>query len=105
MDVTLLNSIAGIALSLAFSYIPGLSDWFGKLKGDYKRLIMLGMLLVVSGSMYGLSCANWWPTLTCNKEGIKKLIEVFILAAVANQTAFALSPQKETPTFYSQDIG
>lgn len=35
-----LAAVAGVVLSLAFSYVPGLSGWFDGLRGEYKRLIM-----------------------------------------------------------------
>ena len=37
---------AGILLSLAFNYIPGLNDWYQALEGTYKRLIMLLALVL-----------------------------------------------------------
>jgi hypothetical protein len=40
---------AGLLLSLGFSYVPGLSEWFAALAPTYKRLLMLaGLLLVTS---------------------------------------------------------
>ena len=53
-----LASIAGIALSLVFSYVPGASDWYAGLNPIPKRLVMAGSLLVVSVAVFGLSCAS-----------------------------------------------
>ncbi len=41
-------AIAGVVLSLLFSYIPGLRVWFAGLVAEKKQLIMLGLLVVVS---------------------------------------------------------
>ena len=41
-----LAAVAGVVLSLAFSYVPGLRDWYEALAGEFKRLIMAGVLLV-----------------------------------------------------------
>ena len=39
----LIVSIAGVVLSLLFSYIPGLRTWFAALVTETKQLIMLGV--------------------------------------------------------------
>ena len=93
MTATVLASIAGVVLSLAFNYIPGLNTKFAALSTEVKRLIMLGILVLVAAGAYGLSCAGWWPTVTCDEAGIKALLEALFFAAVANQTAYSLSPQ------------
>jgi len=52
MSAQLLSAVAGVLLSLLFSYIPGASDWFAALDGTRKRLVMLGALvLVAAGSL------------------------------------------------------
>ena len=53
-----LSALAGVALSLAFSYFPGLREWFAGLDGVRKRLFMAAMLLAISGSVFALSCAT-----------------------------------------------
>jgi hypothetical protein len=90
----LLAAIAGVVLSLAFSYIPGLNVKFAALNDTWKRLIMLFLLLVVAGVIYGLGCADIiQPGLTCDKAGLTQLVWMFVLAAMANQTTFKLTPQ------------
>ena len=90
-----LAMIAGVILSLAFSYIPKLSDWFQTLEPTMKRLIMAGLLLVVAAGTYVLSCV--WVVIAavaCDRGGVMGLVMVFIAALVANQAAFAISPRK-----------
>lgn len=89
----LLAAIAGILLSLAFSYIPGVNAKFTLLEGIYKRLIMLGLTLVAAGGIFGLSCAGLMDGVTCDQAGAWGLLGLFIQAAIANQTAYALSPE------------
>lgn len=38
MNADFLSMIAGVLLSLLFSYMPGASDWYGALDGVHKRL-------------------------------------------------------------------
>jgi hypothetical protein len=93
MTSELLASISGIVLSLLFSYVPGLSGKFAKLETGVKRLIMAGLILVVSGAAFGLSCGNIFPSVECSKEGALGLVKIVILTLVANQSIFAISPE------------
>lgn len=93
MSSELLAAIAGVVLSLAFSYIPGLSTKFAKLQSSTKRLIMAGLLLLTGAAAFGLSCAGVFATVTCDKAGILGLVSHFIAALIANQSAYTLSPE------------
>lgn len=101
MTADLISSVAGIVLSLLFSYLPGLSAWYGGLVGDKKRLIMLGMLALVAGGMYALDCGGLLVKITpdvagmCSAaDGWVDVLRAFVAAMIANQASFALSPQK-----------
>lgn len=101
MTSDLLVSISGVVLSLLFSYLPGLSVWYGELSGDRKRLIMLGMLALVASGMYALDCGGLLVKLApdvagmCSSaDGWVQVVRAFVVAMIANQSAFALSPQK-----------
>jgi len=97
MSTESLALISGAVLSLLFSYIPGLNVKFAELGSEVKRLIMAVLLLVVAGSIYGLSCAGWGASfgiaVTCDQVGALNLIQVFVLALIANQSAYAITPQ------------
>ena len=93
MTSELLASIAGIVLSLLFSYLPGLSGKFAKLDGGKKRMIMAGLILAVAGGAFGLSCAHIFPSVACSQEGALGLVKMFIMALIANQSAYMLSPE------------
>lgn len=94
MDAAALAVIAGVLLSLAFSYIPGLNKWFEGIAGNAKRLIMLGLLAVVALAVYGIACLGWWDVgVVCDQAGAIALGEQFILAMIANQSAYLISPK------------
>ena len=99
MSAEFLSSIAGVVLSLLFSYVPGLKVRFGALDGDYKRLIMLGLLALVGAGAFGLSCAglaaDFGINVTCDQAGAIGLLKVFGVAAIANQATYQLSPGRE----------
>ena len=100
MSAEELSTFAGIILSLICSYFPGVEDKYKTLDGIYKRLVMLLLLLITTASIFALSCwpltAEYMPV-TCDQEGIKKLVPAFIGALIANQATFLISPRKRPP--------
>ena len=97
----LIPSAAGILLSLLFSYIPGLSDWYATLDKTRKQLVMLAALLSVTGGTFGLVCAKLIvvAVLACTTQGAVEVIRVFIIARIANQTTYRLTPQRQFKLF------
>lgn len=100
MSAAELSSIAGVILSLAMSYIPGLSDWYNKFDSTKKSGIMAVLLLVVTLSVFGLACGKVLASvaITCDKAGALSLIQAYIAALIASQATFVLSPRKSDPT-------
>ena len=99
----LIVSIAGIVLSLLFSYIPGLRTWYAALVVETKQLIMLGLLVVVSGSIFALGCYGILSTgIACDKYGIIALVQMLIVGVVSNQAAYLISPQPNDVTIAKQ---
>lgn len=104
MSAETLSLISGTVLSLIFSYLPGAKSWFIPFSAQTKRLIMLTLLLVSAGIVYSLSCLGWgtaWDiTVTCDHKGLMGLVEQTVIAIIANQSIFAISPhidQQESP--------
>jgi len=90
--------LAGGLLSLVFSYFPKLKDWYEALDGTKKRLIMIGVLLGVSLTVYGVSCTQFagflgLPVVACDQSGAVELLKVFLLALIANQSVYSVSPK------------
>ena len=99
MNADSLALYSGVVLSLVFSYVPGLSVKYASLSETVKRLIMLGMLLLVSVAVVGLACSGFGEDMgifiTCDKAGFVGVIKAFVLAMVANQAAYKISPVTE----------
>jgi len=95
MDATWLSAIAGAILSLLLGYFPGLSTWYGNLVGEYKRLVMAGLLLLVAAGAVGLACWGYGTLvgipITCDQAGIVEAVKAFIAALVANQATFLIT--------------
>lgn len=97
MTANELSIAAGIVLSLAFSFIPSLNTKYAGLTAEWKRLIMLGLLLIVAAAAYGVTCLGWFDVgLTCDKAGISQLVQAFVLAVIANQSTYSITPQPKS---------
>ncbi len=94
-----LSAMAGIVLSLGFSYIPGVRDRFGGLEPVHKRLVMLGLLLACALGVFSLSClqSGMLPAVSCSRAGAWELGRIFVSALIANQAAFSVSPHLTPP--------
>ena len=92
MNAELLAGIAGIVLTLLFSYLPGLRNWYDPLSETKKKLIMLGALFVSALGVFGLACIGRYDIVVCSVDGAWEMGRYFILALVANQSVYKLSP-------------
>lgn len=90
----LIGSVAGIVLSLAFSYVPGLKQRYEALTGEWKRVIMAALLFLVAVAIFGLGCADILAG-TCSRDGAMQVLRVFIAALVANQGTYLLAGSRE----------
>lgn len=97
MSVETLSAVAGIVLSLLFSYVPGLDVWFAALESKWKQAIMGVCILLVGSAAFALSCTTWgaaWGIeLTCDQPGAQVIISTVIAALVANQAVYKISPE------------
>jgi putative flippase GtrA len=98
MTPEILAAVAGIILSLAFSYIPNLRTWFAEKPKEQQQLSMLALMFVVAAASYGLACAGiltdlFGVALSCDKAGMLGLIRALIFAIMANQGIYQLTPK------------
>ncbi|MGY5875143.1 MAG: hypothetical protein RTU30_05315 [Candidatus Thorarchaeota archaeon] len=97
MTAETLAMVAGLILTLVFSYIPGLNTKFAALSAEVKRLIMLGLLVLVAAVSLGIACAGagevFGVAIVCDETGIYALIKVLVAAIVVNQGTFMISPR------------
>lgn len=89
MTDNLLVGIAGVLLSLAFAYIPGLKDKYAQLSSQHKALVMLALVVGAALIVYAASCADApWSPVECGEKGIWTLIELVLAALVGNQATY-----------------
>ena len=69
MTGSILAALAASLLSLFFSYIPGLKDWYSPLDPYAKRLKMLAQVVAVPLGTFSFACAgltdNFSVKVTC----------------------------------------
>ena len=92
MSSQLLAGIAGIVLSLLFEYLPGLHDWYNALVDTKQKLVMLAALLLSAAGVFALACIGRYDLVTCDVAGVWVLVEYFVLAVIANQATYLISP-------------
>ena len=103
MSETTISSVAGILISLAFTYVPNLRDKYDALSAGYKSLVMLGVLAAAVGVLFGASCLGYATVPACTVEGAKSLVPLFINAVLANQSTYVLTHRKSAAS--QQAIG
>ena len=98
MTAEQLIAIAGAILSLAFSYIPGLKARYEPLSDEMKRLVMLGLLVLVVAGVFGLACSRFGTYLgiavACDEPGLVALVWALVLAIMANQSTYLITPKR-----------
>jgi hypothetical protein len=87
------SAAAGTLLSLLFSYIPGLRTKYAALAEDWKKLVMLGAIIAISGGILALSCTGVIPFIACDKAGLIDFAYIFISTLVANQAVYPITPK------------
>jgi len=100
MTPDLLASLAGILISLACSYLPGVAPRYAALDPTSKRLVMAIALLGVSMGAFGLACV-WGGglagplgiPLVCDGATAATLLRTLVLALAANQGMFLIAPR------------
>src|SRR5574344_708987 len=87
----LISMVVGAVTSLLFNYFPGLNTWFSALRTEVKSFIMIGLMAVASVAIYLLSL---YGIIEISQPVDWVLVlRTFILAVVANQSAYVIAPQ------------
>jgi cytochrome c biogenesis factor len=86
--------VFGVLLSLACSYVPGMSTWYAKQTSEYKSLFMLIGIFVIMAVTYTLTCYGLITSnLTCSMNGALNALVVYILTLAVNAGVYTHSPQ------------
>jgi len=85
---------AGALLSLLFSFFPKLNVWYAGKPDSEKKLFMVGLLLLITIALGVGMCLNILTIvgISCEPPAINTLLNTFLLAVVANQSVYTLTP-------------
>ena len=89
-----LGTTAGVILGLVFEYLPGLAKWYQAQEDNVQRLILLGAMLLVTLTIFGMGCAGLSDTFACTKEGAYQAIKVFVSGIISSQATYLVMPRK-----------
>lgn len=96
MTANELAAIGGALLSVLVEIVPGFSKWYDARDKVVQRDIMIGLLLLASAGVFGLSCAKVLgvilpnASITCDVPGAVKLLTAFLFAVASNQGTYQL---------------
>lgn len=85
-----IGAAAGVLLSVLFAYVPGVKPWFDALTGVNKRLVLFAAMFVVSVAIFALGCARGVFGLTCDGDGVFRVVYILTAAVIASQTAYSI---------------
>jgi hypothetical protein len=91
MENNLLTMGAGMLLSLAFGYLPGLRGWYERQDSQRKALVMLAALAATVVVILVGSCYLRYAWITCDEAGWKLLASMFLYALLANQGTYQIT--------------
>jgi hypothetical protein len=97
LTAAVLMSIAGAALSVAFTWFPRLNTWYAKLEKDTQSGIMLGLLVLCAVVIVLLGCSGLIVVvgLMCTTQGIVSLALNLLIGLVSgmmsNQGTYGLT--------------
>lgn len=97
MTPELLAATAGMVLSLAMSYVPGLSTDYDRLSTTGKQLVMGVLLLVTAAGAVLWACgqAENQTLQICVALSWRSYLQSFVSALVANQATHRISPDPQ----------
>lgn len=83
--------LAGLALSLAFQYIPHLNEWYEAREKTEKAAIMGLAIIAVGLGDFAFSCAGWIQIgISCDWSGMGELVKLILYALASNQGGYTL---------------
>lgn len=94
MNAETLSAIAGAILSLGMSYIPGIAPYYNAQSPTVKRAVMAVLLIIATALSLGAGCIGAFEAIasTCDQNGAETALRALLLALMANQATYMLSP-------------
>jgi hypothetical protein len=82
----------GFVVSVLFTWVPVLGTWYYGIASKWRGLTMIGILLVVVGAIFGLSCSGLFSWVACTTASLGALVRAALIAIVTNQVTYQVTP-------------
>lgn len=92
---TQIATIAGVAITLALAYLPGVSAKWEALDGTRKRLALGILYAAVSIGLYVPSCFGGPQLVECSTDSIWSVVLAFLMALISSQSMYAVLPAQD----------
>lgn len=88
-------TIAGIIITLALAYLPGVKTKWEALDGTRKRLALGILYAAVSIGLYVPSCFGGPQLVECSTDSIWGVVLAFLMALISSQSMYAVLPAQD----------
>jgi hypothetical protein len=89
--------VAGIVLTLLFTFAPKLNVWFAAKAEAEKQQWMAVLLLLIAAAGTALSCTGLMVVIVCTKDGIVAFfLYTLVPAIISNQSVDRLIPKPKS---------
>ena len=92
MTPAALAAFAGLLLSAAVTYIPGVAAWYDGQDAPTKALVFAGLVFVAAGLSFGASCIGLDVAVlaktSCTYAGFQETLNAFIFALMGGATGY-----------------
>lgn len=97
MSSEFISAGAGVALSLALTYVPGLKERWNALAGDKKRAVLAGLLMLIALMSLALGCAGLFSDYSaeCSRSGLETVLGSLFAALSTSQAAYILTGKED----------
>lgn len=88
-------TVAGVIITLALAYAPGLKDRWEALNGTQKRLVLGILYAAVSAGLYVPSCWGGPVLVECSTDSIWSVVLAFLMALISGQSTYTALPAED----------
>lgn len=92
---TQIAAVAGVVITLALAYLPGVKAKWEALDGTRKRLALGILYAAVSIGLYVPSCLGGPQIVECSTESIWSVVLAFLMALISSQGMYQILPSED----------
>ncbi len=86
-----LSYLLAALTAVVFDWFPGVNAWYTALANGQKKSIMAATLAILIAIVFGLGCAGVLAGMSCDKNQVAALVQVYMIAIGINQGVHLLT--------------